>query len=124
MLPAQTTNQFTTEWINAWNSHQIDDILEHYADEIEFYSPIIRLLNFNEEGVIRNKADLKRYFEIGLKAYPDLHFTLHNHFTGINSVVIYYTSVNNRKAAEVFELNTDRKAVKVTCNYTMENSTY
>ncbi|AXY73670.1 nuclear transport factor 2 family protein [Paraflavitalea soli] len=124
MLPEQLTDHFATEWINAWNSHQIDNILQHYADDIAFYSPMIRLLKFNEEGVIRSKDDLKKYFEIGLNAFPELHFTLHNHFTGINSVVIYYTSVNNKKVAEVFELDAHGKAIKVTCNYTMENSRY
>lgn len=117
MLNNETAKKFVEEWITAFNSHSIGLILEHYANEIEFYSPFIPLLQFNPEGVIRNKADLKRYFETGLNAYPALHFELHKYFTGINTIVIYYTSVNNRLAAETFLLNDEARAVKVFCNY-------
>lgn len=104
--------------LNAWNSHDINSILEHYDNNVEFYSPLISLLNFNKDGVIQNKADLKTYFEIGLNAYPDLHFQLHHCFVGVDSFVIYYTSVKGRLAAEVFELNENNKAKRVLCNYT------
>lgn len=113
--------QFAAEWINCWNNHDLNAILAHYADELEFYSPFIPLLKFNDTGVITNKTELRKYFEIGLKSYPELHFKLHDYFVGINTVVLYYTSVNGRMAAEVFELNEAGKAVKVYCNYSDGN---
>lgn len=118
MITEETAKEFATQWLNAWNSHNIDNILEHYANDIEFYSPLIPLLKFNDEGIIRNKTDLKKYFEIGLNTYPDLHFQFHHCFVGVNSLVIYYTSVNGRLSAEVFELNENSKAKRVLCNYT------
>lgn len=118
MITEEIAKEFATQWLNAWNSRDIDKILEHYDHDIEFYSPFIPLLHFNKEGVIRNKKDLKKYFEIGLNAYPDLHFQFHYCFAGVNSVVIYYTSVNGRLAAEVFELNENNKAKRVLCHYT------
>ena len=121
MITNEKAEQFAEEWIKAWNQHDLNAILSHYSDQIEFYSPFIPLLKFNETGVITNKADLKRYFEIGLNAYSDLQFTLHNFFTGIDTVVLYYTSVNGRLAAEVFQLNEEGKAIKVFCNYSSAN---
>lgn len=109
--------KFAQEWIHSWNNHDIAAILSHYSDDVEFYSPFIPLLKFNETGVITNKTDLKKYFEIGLNSYPDLHFQFHHCFVGINTLVLYYTSVNGRLAAEVFELNEQGKAVRVYCNY-------
>lgn len=114
----ETARHFASQWIESWNRHDLESILSHYEEELEFYSPFIRMLNFNDSGVITKKAELRSYFEIGLKSYPELYFVFHSYFTGINTVVIYYTSVNGRKAAEVFELNEDGKAVKVYCNYT------
>ncbi|WP_343636362.1 nuclear transport factor 2 family protein [Fluviicola sp.] len=116
-MDTQTAEKFAQEWISSWNGHNIQDILSHYADDVTFYSPFIPLLKFNETGVITNKNDLKKYFEIGLNSYPDLHFRFHHCFAGINTVVIYYTSVNGRLAAEVFELNEQGKAIQVYCNY-------
>ncbi len=116
-MDAAKAQQFAQDWINAWNAHDIDAILHHYAENLSFYSPLVSGLQFNDAGIITNKADLKAYFEIGLNRFPDLHFQYHNCFAGINTVVIYYTSVNNRLAVEVFELNDAGKAVKVYCNY-------
>lgn len=124
MITNETAFKFASEWINAFNAHDLESILHHYADDIEFYSPYIPLLHFNHEGVIRNKEELKKYFAAGLSAYPDLHFKFHNYFIGINTVVIYYTSVNDRLAAETFTLNDEGKAVSAFCNYTTQASTY
>jgi hypothetical protein len=116
-MDIEKSKQFAEEWIKSWNDHNLNNILSHYADELEFYSPLISGLKYNKTGVITNKADLKKYFEIGLNSYPDLHFDFHNYFVGINTVVLYYTSVNGKLAAEVFELNEAGQAVKVYCNY-------
>jgi ketosteroid isomerase-like protein len=116
-MDVQIANRFAEAWIRAWNNHDLDEILAHYADEPQFYSPFIPLLKFNEEGVITNKKDLRKYFETGLSTYPDLHFQLHNCLVGTNTLVLYYTSVDGRLAAEVFELNEQGKAIKVYCNY-------
>jgi hypothetical protein len=118
----ETAEKFAHNWIAAWNNHDIEEILSHYADNIQFYSPFIPLLKFNDSGLINNKTDLRAYFEIGLRAYPTLYFQLHTHFSGVNSLVIYYTSVNNRQAAEVFELDEQNKATKVYCHYTEQSS--
>lgn len=124
MIIADAAKKFALEWINSWNSHNLNSIMEHYDDKIEFHSPFIPLLKFNDTGIIKSKADLAKYFKIGLDAYPDLKFKLHNVFTGINTITIYYTSVNNRMAAEVFLLNKQGKATKVFCNYSTDPSIY
>ncbi|MCX6215747.1 nuclear transport factor 2 family protein [Spirosoma sp.] len=108
---------FADEWIGAFNAHDLAAIMAHYADELEFYSPFIPLLKFNETGCITNKGDLERYFQIGLSTYPDLHFTLHHVFVGVHTLVIYYTSVNGRLASEVFQLNERGQAQRVFCHY-------
>ncbi|MGZ3902362.1 MAG: nuclear transport factor 2 family protein [Bacteroidia bacterium] len=124
MLTTEKANRFALDWIQSWNKHNLNSILEHYSEDVEFYSPFIPLLKFNETGRINSKSDLAKYFKIGLDAYPDLTFRLHNVFTGIDTVTIYYTSVNGRMAAEVFQLNENGKAAKVFCNYSSNKSTY
>lgn len=123
-MTKEQAETFARDWIDSFNSHDIDAILAHYAEELEFYSPFIQLLGFNDTGKITNREDLRKYFLIGLKTYPDLNFKLHNVFAGINSCVLYYTSVNGRFAAEVFCVNNSGKAVTVYCNYTNDTSVY
>ncbi|WP_247234061.1 nuclear transport factor 2 family protein [Telluribacter sp. SYSU D00476] len=123
-MTEEQANQFAEHWINSWNSHDLDAIMEHYSNEVEFHSPMITLLKVNDQGLITNKDDLKSYFRIGLNAFPDLHFRLHNVFTGVNTVVLYYTSVNGRKVTEVFEMDDEGKARRVLCNYSASQSNY
>ncbi|GAB4029158.1 nuclear transport factor 2 family protein [Spirosoma jeollabukense] len=121
-MSQEKAHQFAEEWIHAFNAHDLSAILDHYADELAFYSPFIPLLNVNESGCITSKGELERYFQLGLATYPNLHFTLHNVFVGINTLAIYYTSVNGRLACEVFQLNEQGKAVTVFCQYALANS--
>ncbi|MBO0935521.1 nuclear transport factor 2 family protein [Fibrella sp. HMF5335] len=118
MLTQENATQFATNWLRAFNAHDLDAILEHYTDDVEFHSPFIRLLEVNESGCVRGKEALRHYFQRGLTAYPDLHFTLHEVLAGIDTLVIYYTSVTNRLAAEVFQLDDAGRAQKVLCHYT------
>jgi hypothetical protein len=122
MISSEQANEFAAAWIRSWNSHDLGSILSHYADNVVFYSPFIPLLNFNAEGVISGKDQLREYFKAGLSAYPQLDFKLHHVLAGVNTLTIYYTSVNSRLAAEVFELDGDGKAAKVFCHYTSEKS--
>ncbi len=117
MIQASKAAIFVQDWIRAWNNHDIEKILEHYSDQVEFWSPVITQLEFNEQGMIADKKMLKKYFETGLKAYPELQFKLYHYYTGMRSIVICYQSVKGLVAAETFELDTTGKAVKVFCHY-------
>jgi ketosteroid isomerase-like protein len=116
-MTKEQAQQFTDAWIRSWNNHDLNAILSHYAEDVVFYSPFIQQLGFNESGMVSGREELGRYFSIGLERFPELQFKLHGFFTGNNTVVIHYTSVNGRGAAEVFELDHAGKATTVYCNY-------
>lgn len=124
MIAEHLLTAFAHQWITDWNKHDVERIVAHYSDAVVFHSPLIPLLGFNENAVIDNKTDLRNYFQKGLVAYPDLYFKLHNVFVGVNTVVIYYTSVNERLASELMLLNNEGKAEKVFCNYSTHPSNY
>ncbi|PUZ28947.1 nuclear transport factor 2 family protein [Chitinophaga parva] len=110
--------EFAHEWIAAWNSHSLPDILSHYDDDVVFYSPLVKKLNNDPSGGLRGKAALEAYFTKGLAAFPDLHFDLYHVLEGVNSVVLYYKSVNNRLSAELMVLNERGKVIEVRAHYT------
>ena len=35
--------KFTNEWISSWNSHDLEDILSHYSEDVEITSPMTKL---------------------------------------------------------------------------------
>lgn len=110
-------SNFAQEWLQAWNSHQLDAIMSHYAEDVVFYSPFIIKINNDPAGNLRGKTALQAYFSKALTAYPDLHFDLIQVLEGVNSVVLYYRSVGNRLAAEMMVLNKEGKVVEVKAHY-------
>jgi hypothetical protein len=96
---------FGAEWIAAWNAHDLDRILKHYAPEFEFTSPFVSRLLSNNENTLRGLAALTVYFRHALDAYPNLHFVSRRAFVGARSLVVLYHSVSNLLAAEMMEFN-------------------
>ena len=101
MISKGRAQELAQDWIDAWNSHDIDRILSHYSDEIVLTSPFIIKLLGDSSGTIQGKAGLKSYFMKGLEAYPDLKFELYQTLIGVNSITLYYKTVNEMLAAEV-----------------------
>ena len=112
--------EFAQEWLMAWNSHDLNKIMEHYSEKIDFVSPIIQQMGINAEGKIYNKSDLKDYFSKALQKYPDLHFELYHELKGSHSIVLFYRSVNNSFSAEYMELNNEGKVSKVRAHYKIQ----
>ena len=104
-------------WVTAWNSHDLDKIMTHYADAIELTSPAAAQLLGRPDGKVTGKANLRTYFQRGLEAYPDLHFHLENVLWGLNSIVLYYTNQKGTHTAEFMELSPTGEVARVVANY-------
>src|SRR6476661_1669200 len=90
MLIGEEAAVRAAEWIAAWNAHDLERILAHYAENVQFTSPFaIRLMDVSS-GTIVGKAALREYFVAGLKAYPELRFQLRHVCAGVNSFCVVY----------------------------------
>jgi hypothetical protein len=103
----QEAADFAAEWIEAWNSHDLDRILSHYAEEVEFFSPFAARLLDAPGGLLRGREALRDYFTRGFDVYPDLRFELYGALAGASSIAIHYRSVADREAIEVVDLAPD-----------------
>ena len=54
--------KFAHEWLDAWNKHDINLIMQHYADSIEFCSPIVTQVLGDPKGVVTGIDNLRDYF--------------------------------------------------------------
>lgn len=104
-------------WVAAWNAHDLDLIMSHYDEAIELTSPVAAQLLGAPTGLVAGKANLRAYFERGLKAYPELRFHLEDVLWGINSVVLYYTNQKGTRTGEFMELSATGKVVRVVAHY-------
>jgi predicted SnoaL-like aldol condensation-catalyzing enzyme len=117
MLTHTKAAEVGERWIVDWNQHNLDQIMAHYAENIEFTSPFIVKLLGEPSGVIHGKSALASYFAKGLAAYPNLKFEPIQVLAGVNSVLIYYHSVNHLLAAEFMELDTAGLVNRVVAHY-------
>ena len=111
---------FAAEWIAAWNAHDLDRILKHYAPDVQFTSPFVSGLLKCPENTVRGVTALRGYFRRALDAYPGLHFVLGRVYVGARSLVLVYQSVSNLQAAEVMEFNDDGLVCRVCAHYVVE----
>lgn len=117
MISEQSALTLAREWVAAWNSHDLARILEHYADDVTLTSPVAAERLGDPSGTVRGKAALRAYFELGLKAYPELHFELVDVMWGISSVVLYYANQRGTMTGEVMELDASGLVTRVIANY-------
>ena len=108
---------FANQWVADWNAHDLDSIMTHYADAIELTSPVAAQLLGTRDGKVVGKANLRAYFQRGLEAYPQLHFSLEDVLWGMNSVVLYYTNQKGVRVAEFMEVSAAGLVTRVVANY-------
>ena len=89
-LPTDFAQRFAAEWIEAWNSHDLERVLELYEDDFEMHSPLIPVIAGEPSGELRGKAAVGAYWAKALRMLPDLRFELVTVLSGVNSVVLYY----------------------------------
>lgn len=103
-MTSEAARSFARGWIDAWNRHDLDAVLAHYAEEFEFSSPLIPDFAGEPSGTLRGKEAVKAYWAKGLARLPDLHFELTGVLVGIDSVMVTYMG-HKGPAAEVFLLD-------------------
>lgn len=101
--------QFAEEWIAAWNSHDLERILELYVDDFEICSPLIVERMNEPSGILRGKAAVRPYWARGLEAKPPLRFELLAVHVGVSKVGLVYRSVGRRFVLEILTLDEARR---------------
>ena len=117
LMTEDEARSFAAEWIEAWNSHDLDRIMTHYAEDLVLVSPIAAQLLSDPAGMVRGKDSLREYFQKGLNAFPQLRFDLIEVMRGLSSIVLYYKNQKGTKSGEFMELNPQRKITRVVANY-------
>ena len=78
--------EFGREWVVAWNAHDLERIVAHYANDVVLTSPVAAKITGNASGVVRGRDALREYFAQGLALFPELRFRLLEVLEGVASV--------------------------------------
>ena len=117
-MTTEFATTFAIAWISSWNSHNLNEILNHYSNDIEITTPMIKMALGENNGSLRGKVAVSDYWQKALDILPDLHFELYDVAKGVDSITLYYKSVMNKKAMEVMFFDKNGKVFKMIAHYT------
>ena len=110
-------DEFARDWVEAWNSHDLQRILDHYEEDVILTSPRAKEIIGAPDGTVRGKAALSDYFRAGLTKMPDLTFALERAYAGVSSVVVEYRTKDGRHGAEFMDFGASGRINRVIAHY-------
>ena len=105
--------QFATDWIDAWNDHDLDRLVRHFSGDFEAWAPATSLVTRDAAGILWGKAAVMSSWGRARQLIPEVRFELISTLVGETSVTLYYKGVRGRLAAETFCFGPDLKIVRV-----------
>jgi ketosteroid isomerase-like protein len=105
MLAEADARRFADSWYAAWNRHDLDGILGHYAEGIQHSSPFIARYNGDPAcRPLQGKAAVRDYFGRALQRNPTLRFDPMHIAVGVDTVALVYRRMTGEVAVETFRL--------------------
>ena len=65
MIEKGFAEKFALDWIESWNSHDLDRILSHYSDQFEMSSPKIIQIAGEPSGTLKGKRAGRKLLDKG-----------------------------------------------------------
>jgi nuclear transport factor 2 (NTF2) superfamily protein len=96
---------FAEMWEKGWNSHNLDQIMVHYRDDIVFRSR--KAVALVGRGEIHGKKALRDYWATALTRQSDLRFKVQDVFEGHEMMVISYRNHKGILATETLYFDAD-----------------
>jgi hypothetical protein len=104
-------------WIAAWNAHDLDAILDHYADSVVFQADTVASRWGRADGVLHGTVELREHFRRGLEMVPQLKFELEDVFTSPDGYAVLYRRENGNRVIEVVTLDDSGRAKNARAYY-------
>jgi hypothetical protein len=97
-LSESFAKEHVERWINAWNNRDLETVLSMFTENIEFYSPKIKVITPKfESEMVNNKNDLKHYWSTALQKLGRIHFAPKEFFIKGNTCVLEYVATFDGK---------------------------
>ena len=119
MITTQFAREFAQEWVDSWNSHNLDRIMSHYAEDFEMTSPFIATVMQEPSGTLKGKENVRAYWSKALERLPDLHFEMIEVLVSVDSITLYYHAVLGKRAAEALFFDDHHKVQRGIAHYSL-----
>jgi hypothetical protein len=109
-------------WLAAWNAHDLDAIVDCYAEDVDFVAPTVVRRWGREDGRLLGRDELRRHFARGLELAPDLTFSEESLMVTPGGYALLYRRENGNRVLDVVELSAGGLAGRVRAYYESEQS--
>jgi len=117
MIDAEFVQAFARDWVKAWNDYDIEAILSHYAEDVVFHSPRIRVVTGRDADAVHGKTELRDYWGRALDKQRNLYFEVEQILPGSDALTILYTNERAQYVAETFVFGAAGKVVRAIAAY-------
>ncbi|SEQ21046.1 nuclear transport factor 2 family protein [Flavobacterium urocaniciphilum] len=105
---SQHNETIAFKWFEAFNQHNLENLLSLYDDHAEHFSPKLKIRKPETEGLIKGKNELRIWWQDAFDRLPTLHYKVTS-LTANNDRVFmeYIRQVENEEdmlVAEVLEI--------------------
>ncbi len=107
---SQSLPRFAGEWIEAWNSGDVDRIVAHYAADVRFRSPALKALA--ADGTLTGRDAFAAHVRAGLSTRRNFDYRLLAVAEGVEHATIIYRGPGSRLVCETVRLNGDGRIVE------------
>lgn len=103
-LSRKDLKQHASQWIDAWNRHDVQAVIEPFSEDAVFVSPRAALVTGH--ATVSGRQSLYEYWIKALAAVPDLHFRLVSAICdeAAQSVLVHYISDAGGRTLRASEL--------------------
>ena len=108
---------FARSWLADWNSHDLDAILGHYADEVVFTSPKVLGFTGGRTDTLQGRENLRAYFSRGLAFRPELRFSDPKLTCDASGLALIYLGEDGSTAVETMTLDADGRVAEARVFY-------
>ena len=115
--PPQALATLGREWVEAWNSHDLERVLTMYSEDAEMTSDRIPPLGFGASGTVHGKDSLRAYWGKALTLIPNLRFTLIDTYVSPDSIVVFYENERGNTICEYLRLDAAGKIRQGSANH-------
>ena len=100
-------------WITAWNTGDFKSLLDHYAEDVVFYSPAaIRRWNISG-GRLTGKKALENHFRKAFEEFPGMKLDFKYVLTGTDGVLLVYQRETGKMSADFVLFDEEDKVKEI-----------
>jgi ketosteroid isomerase-like protein len=100
-------------WIDAWNSGDLKTILDHYAEDVVFYSSAATRRRNVSGGKLTGKEALENHFRKAFEEFPNMKLDFKHLLIGTEGALLVYQRETGRMAADFVLFNAEGKVNEI-----------